>query len=57
MAIPPGRPPRLPSTTIRIPVTSTVPAALSPMSRAISQRRAASASSTSTIATPNERAW
>src|SRR5580692_9240437 len=55
--MPPGRPPRLPSTAIRIPHTAAVPAALSPMSRAISQRRASRAAATRTITTPNEPAW
>src|SRR6516165_9004848 len=39
---------------MRIPVTAAGPAALSPMSRAMSQRRATTASSTKAIATPSE---
>ena len=50
---PPGRPPRLPSRAIRIPHTAIVPAALSPRSRAISQRRASRASPASTTTIPN----
>src|SRR6266581_3340778 len=57
MTIPPGRPPRLPSTAIRIPHAAAVPAALSPMSRAISQRRASRASPVRTTTTPSEPAW
>src|SRR5215470_13895420 len=54
---PAGRPPRLPMNAIRIPHTAAVPAALSPISRAISQRRASRASATRTTATPIEPAW
>ena len=42
---------------MRIPLTAAVPAALSAMSRTISQRRAIRASTTRTIPTPNEPAW
>ncbi len=39
------------------PLTAAALSALSPMSRAISQRRASRASATSTITTPNEPTW
>ena len=38
-------------------MTAAAPTALSPMSRAISHRRASRAIPTSTITTPNEPAW
>src|SRR5215472_9201943 len=57
ITIPAGRPPRLPSRTTRTPHAAAVPAALSPMSRATSHRRAIRAVATRTITTPNEPAW
>src|SRR5271165_4172839 len=55
--IPAGRPPRPPSSTIKIPHTAAVPTALSPISRATSHRRASRARATRTTTTPNEPAW
>ena len=40
-----------------MPLTAAVPAALSPMSRATSQRRASRASPTKTMTMPKEPAW
>src|SRR5512146_90192 len=55
--MPPGRPPRLPSTATRTPQAAAVPAALSPTSRAISQRRASRTSPARMTTTPNEPTW
>ena len=57
MTIPLGLPPWLPSKRTKIPLTAAVPAALNPMSRAISQRRATSASATKAITMPIDPAW
>ena len=53
---PDGRPPRLPSTRMRIPHTAAVPATLRAISRAITHRRATRASSTRATATPYDPA-